>query len=197
MHSSDMTMSLVSARSDEYPFHGPVIRWRSKGKWNHSLVAFEYRDCNGDIVKEYFESCWKKDKVTGKTGVRHCEWANLIEWEARKKSNQFIEQPLPYSTEAVEAAYAFCVQSVGTLKYAKLQIWWNTMGWQPDAGGQNEVTCSEFSARAIEVAAFVDTHTYILCRGYQTFNAITPSGPKSGLSERVAAICQVHSPSDG
>lgn len=113
--------------------HGLLIRWvTGKGffklaRSNHALVYFdgvpveipsaEYHQ------RVYFESFWKKDKVTGKTGVRGpISWENLAEWEDESKRHRIYCYDLPYSEELVRLAHAQCLQWVGKVGYAHWQL---------------------------------------------------------------------------
>ena len=71
-------MRMAFAHTAGTAWYSGAIRWVSGGAFNHSLIIFEYD--NGQQV--YFESYWKKDPKTGKTGVHGpVPMAKLEAWQ--------------------------------------------------------------------------------------------------------------------
>jgi len=184
-------MAVVHTYSSAFPYHGPAICRATKGRFNHSLIRFEFTEkklLNGaepgsPESRVYFESYWKKDKETGKTGVRGpIPWQDILDWEKKRKTNKFVVQDMPFDTARVEAAYAFAMQSKGVLTYPKYQLVQNLINyyWKHS---ETEVTCSEWAALCVAQATLAVSYVYILRKGYRTYDEIAPSGPKNGLYE--------------
>jgi len=163
--------------------HGVAIRKATGGRGNHSLVLFEHDD--GGL--EYFESHWKKDKTTGHTGVRRCEWEDLRDWLAANPNRQCFTTWLPFDEMRVQTCYRFAVNSVGKIRYAHLQLWHNLIKWYPQGGSRNANTCSEFASRCVFAADARLAIRYILKQGYRTHDMIAPSG-RDGLYEAAESI---------
>jgi len=176
-----MRLANVTTRANS--IHGRAIRSATHGWGNHTLILFEFE--TGE--REYYESFWRKDKTTGRTGVRRCAWTNLTEWEAERPTNELRVQWVEYSEQQVQRAYKFCCDSVGKIGYAHLQLWHNLIRWYPQAGSRDINTCSEFGGRVHFAADAMLAVRYILRNGYRTLDMIPPSG-RDGLMESVSGI---------
>lgn len=191
-------MRMGFAHTSANSIHGLTIRVVTGGRFNHSLAWFEDgADAEwpeGERV--YFESFWKKDPVTGKTGVRGpIPWANLAEWVNAHRNRKVASQELPYSDEICKRAYKWCLHRVGVIGYAHWQLVQNLkthllgMGNHTWSISPKKYTCSELPAR---LWMLVDPGTPFkpgpfvkhLKIGERVFDQITPSG-KYGLYEAV------------
>lgn len=162
-----------------------AVRFITGGKYDHVLIAFEKP---GEHF--YYESIWKKDPVTGKTGVRGpVPWKELEDWLAESPQHRMYEQALPYDGNKCRQAVKFLEAHVGRIRYAYWQLWQNVksflfgMGIRPGAASRDKWTCSETVA---QVWAEIDPGAalkYLL--GYLSFDQIAPSGPRFGLKEAV------------
>ena len=179
-----MRMFVVTVRVKDAA--GIVIQGATKGWGKHSFVLFEHED----KFREYFESCWKKDKQTGKTGVRRSDWENFLEWVNAKKSRQYKIQEIRASQPGIQAAYRFCSESVGKFRYAPVQLIQNLARWYPLNGDATEVTCCEFATRAMDIADHEKVYAHILRKGYRTVEMTSPSGASFGIMEQIALMYQ-------
>ena len=177
-----MKMYAVTVRAQDPA--GIVIQAATHGWGKHSFVMFEHEDG----YREYFESCWKKDSATGKTGVRCSEWANFIEWADAKKSRQYRLQEITIEQPNIHAAYRFCIKSVGKLGYAKVQLIQNLAHWYPLNGSTTKVTCCEFVTLVLYIADRAKVCAFILRNAYRTVEMTAPSGKEFGIMEQIALM---------
>jgi len=180
-----MKMSFVHTHGTAW--YSGAIRWASKGEYNHSLVAFALDDGS----KVYFESYWKEDSVTKKTGWRGpIDWERLEEWLEEDSRHRLVEQELPYGDVALTAAFQYCKDMVPLITYPKRQLFHNLKSMMFGSGiaiakiTPAMWTCSEGVGR---VWAHVDAKAALkyLNLGNMLFDMIAPSGAKFGLKEAV------------
>ncbi|MBM4092039.1 MAG: hypothetical protein FJ276_21795 [Planctomycetes bacterium] len=133
-----------------------AIRRLTGGAFSHCFPMFVHDDGR----TEYFESIWKCDPDTGKTGVRGpLPISRLADWHAENPLMHVVEtQPisgyLPLTDAEVRAAWDICLVAVPTIHYAKLQIGQN---WLEARTGiyitkrskTQRWTCSEHVARCM------------------------------------------------
>lgn len=102
---------------------GKLIPRVSGGMYSHVIV--EFLEGNNSV---YFESIWKKDKDTGKTGVRGpIAMSKIHEWVSENPKNRHYHRQLkagwlPLTVDEAEAAYNASCAAVHDIEYAKLQI---------------------------------------------------------------------------
>jgi hypothetical protein len=167
-------------------WYGRAITAITRGPYNHSLIYF---DLDGEGSRVYFESYWKKDKETGKTGMRGpIDWEELVEWEQRDPRRRLFVQHLPYEDVVCEKAYAYCLQRKKDIYYPHWQLWHNLKSALFGSGhparsiSSDKWTCSETIGR---VLAYIDPPTALeyLRLGDILFDQLTPSGKAFGICE--------------
>jgi len=158
---------------------GILIPRITGGLYSHVIVIFLLDD--GSEV--YFESIWKKDETTQKTGVRGpLPISKIEEWMAEHpKDRQFDRQPktgwLPLSDEEVERAYSMVMNAVNEIEYAKLQILQNWVERRLGVyihignGSNKKWTCCEVPLRILPSRVW----TYFSLLNY-TADDFAPSG---------------------
>lgn len=179
-----MGLAHTSARS----FHGVAIKLATRGSYNHSLWWFE----NVGGMRVYYESYWRKDEDTGKTGVRGpVPWSDLTDWAARHpRTRKILVQDLPYDDQLCNLALRFSQAAVKEIRYPMSQLWQNfknnvlCLGNPRWAISPKAWTCSEAAAR---VWAHIDPAAVIehLRLGDILFDQVAPSGRRFGLMEAV------------
>ncbi len=105
-----------------------------------------------------FESVWKKDASTHKSGVRMASLEKIQEWVAEKPETRIYytvpdREYLPLTQDEAQAAVAKLYDSVRTIHYAELQLVGNLLaraGVRLGFGGGSETrwTCCETVVRA-------------------------------------------------
>jgi hypothetical protein len=139
--------------------------------YNHSFVVFNNVDCIVDDVPcrtVYFESWFRKNPETGKTGIQGpIPFQELIDWKNRKpKKRDFYIQQLPYPPVVVSLAYEMANSLVGKVGYANHQIFHNFkrgifgLGSLPKYRTPEKMTCSEYAAWVWKWAAWFNA---VLC----------------------------------
>jgi len=125
------------------------------GQWSHVFAIFY-----GAGEPLYFESSWKRDKHTQKTGVRGpIPLSNVEDWQAESPDDHlFVTQPvagfLPLSSGEVEGSFEIMDEAVHRVHYAKLQLAQNWISRRLGIflhlgrGSVIEWTCSEAILRA-------------------------------------------------
>jgi hypothetical protein len=187
-----MRAALVSTGGRGFPYHGVVIQKKTGSDVNHSLIRFEAENpedfellgCN---EYAYFESYWKKDDSTKKTGVRGpIPWDELVEWADEKESNVMHVQELPFGRSRVIRGFEFCKAKVGQITYPHYQLLQSLLGvyWRVS---DKQAFCSEFAAMVIREMDWLAMR-YILRDGHRAIDMITPGGKKNGLKEGVAVF---------
>lgn len=180
-------MKLAIVHTSSWLPHAVGIKLVTGGKFNHSLIRFEYT-CGR---REYFESYWRKDHETGKTGVRGpVAWEKLVQWKSESKRRRFIVQEMPYTPEQCEKAREFLIDAKWTIRYPLFQLWQNFksnilgFGHPRWARSKDKWTCSECVAR---VWRELDPDAVLrhLRIGEITFDQVGPSGKEYGLKEAV------------
>ncbi len=183
-----MRMAFVHSYGDAW--YSRAIRWCTKGKYNHSLVLFE--SDFGDLT--YWESYWKKDPLTGKTGVRGpVPWREMTEWIARKpKKRGAVIQWLPYQPSECVRALCYLQVCRMKIKYPLCQIISNLRTMVFGAGMRrrsvtpNEWTCSECVANVWALLGPKEVLSKLKI-GYILFDMVAPSGETYGLCQAVRA----------
>lgn len=97
-----------------------VICHVTGGPASHCFPIFDLED--GEIV--YFESISKKDKITGKTGVRGpYNIDNVHDWQRDKPASRTIEVSdyLPFNNAECQNAYKIYLDAVPKIHYAYVQ----------------------------------------------------------------------------
>lgn len=108
----------------------------------------------------YFESIWKKDERTGKTGVRGpYPLSKVYDWAAAGQGRQFHTLPvvdyLPFTDDECEAAYKILAWAEHAITYAPLQIVQNWVAqrlrlhFHVGRGSRTRWTCSETCMRVV------------------------------------------------
>lgn len=122
-----------------------AIRLWTSGKWSHCGVVFQTGpDLNikADLI---FESVWKVDHETGKTGLRCVSIERLYDWRVEDPAHHLMElsPPLPLTDEQVCHAFDFLCSKVKTVKYGALEILENAIGWYHGRGNPARWRCPE------------------------------------------------------
>lgn len=192
-------MKMGIAHTGAKSAHGTAIKVVTGSKINHSLVYFEGLDFSwglGEsedkpITRVYFESWWKKDKATGKTGMRGPRpWSEVVDWRDEKEGRKLICQELPHSHARVFETYKYCLERVKDIRYPHWQLLHNFMTNVVGTSGHRwgvspkKWTCSEAAAR---VWAHIDPKAVLefMRIGDIYFDHVTPGGKKYGLMEAV------------
>lgn len=149
-----MKAKLILTGDEEKALSKYISHW-TETDYSHCALGFENADEHGNT--QYFESIWKKDRVTGKTGLRGpMPFKKLLDWQHAKPVTRHlttIEITLPDS--AVHRAYDFMVDHVPLVEYGVFDILKIAMAKKislmviPDAKTDHEWTCSEAVARAL------------------------------------------------
>ena len=199
--------------ADRRSFISNVIRIATKGRSSHVFIVFTLndvewkwflekyphamkerigRDTDG-MIRMYFESIWKRDPHTRRSGVRGpYSLEKLLQWVDEGKSThlfdlQDIRDLRDYEMRDVLAE---CIRDVGALQYAPLQLFWNLKTLmrgvaRPYKKRTKEfVTCVEFVARVLPgrySKAYLDM-------GYITLEEYVPSSRRDnglGLYELI------------
>lgn len=148
--------------------------------WSHCAIGFanlpEWQ------TKIYFESIWKIDPGTGKTGLRGpIPIGNLLDWIDVSPGNHIAKaQLIRITPEDTRRAYNKLISNVGYITYAKFQIALNflsvnfplTLG--PRFATANKWTCSETLARVLPAELQVNS----LHIGQVTYDFVVPAGHK-------------------
>ena len=179
-----MKMFFVSTSAKSV--HGRLIKLITGGKYNHSLVMFQL-DSGGQV---YFESYWKKDKTTGKTGmIGPIPYMELLDWSIKKPGRIIHVHEMPYSPKQCQKAYSLCFSLVGKRSYAHYQLIGNAVAnlfnlGRPKSSSPNAWTCSEAVAR---IWGFIDSRAVLdyLRIGDIRWDQVTPSGKAFGLDEAI------------
>lgn len=165
--------------------HGPVIvRVTGAQFGNHSLLRI-LEDSGTEI---YFESHWKRDPQTGKTGMRGpMLYDRVLQWrDANPTKHIVFEQAwLPLTDEEIYKVIAFLAAATHDIKYAHSQLLRNylvhrlhfSVRFGRHASGM-AWTCSEAVARALvhvrwEIARYLGL-------GEITLDDLVPSSPRRG-----------------
>jgi len=94
------------------------------GPFSHCFIVFY--DDNGPAF--YFESISKKDKSTGKDGLRGpIPIERLYEWRDKKPASRMVELSgvVPYTEDEVDAVYKFLCEHVHDVYYSRLNCFNN------------------------------------------------------------------------
>jgi len=137
-------------------------------------------DGNGNY-RFFFESIWKKDERTGKTGVRGpYPFLKLIRWKGVEQNKTLELQDLPLSSEQAFDMIPFLCNAVIEIKYAPRQLYFNWQGIRLGVGipfkkrTPNKWTCIETVTRVIAYVA-PEFAIMILKMGEFTYEEIPPS----------------------
>lgn len=131
-----------------------LVRRLTQGRFSHCFPIFSNVEDSDEWL--YFESHWKRDPVTGKSGVRGpLPFERVTDWCAENPTLHMFEhsEPLPLSEAEVRAARDICAAAVPTIHYAKLQIGANWLeartGISIEWRGSKRWTCSEHVCRCM------------------------------------------------
>jgi hypothetical protein len=145
--------------ADTSEFSTRLIQRVTGGPYSHCVVIFQRKP--GEEI--YFESLWRRDTETGKSGVRGPRPVeHIMDWAAADtKHRVFHRQPrndwLPISHTEASKAYDCLSEAVGVISYAGLQLvrnWltartWLTVQWK--RGSTRAWTCSECCLQVVPV----------------------------------------------
>lgn len=178
-----MQCALVNTYNAEEVIPRVIVNVTGAQFGNHSLLRFR-----SEATEIYFESHYKKDPKTGKTGVRGpMLYSRVLQWrDANPEKHIIYEQPwLPLESEAVLEIFKFLSAAVIDIEYAPAQILRNyacqRLGVTVRFGrhaSDDRWTCSEMVARALVHANL--EFLSILGLGEITYDDMVPSSPKSG-----------------
>jgi len=157
---------------------------------------------NGSDNPLYFESIVKKDKATGKNGVRGpIALTNVQEWQEEEPlTREFHVQPekgfLPFTEEEVDRAYWKLAAKVHTIKYASLQIVQNWLAarigldirlWRKSP---RKWTCAETCFNCIP-----DKYWKFYGLPYATADDMAPGGTVlPSIEDGTAKLLRIHDP---
>jgi hypothetical protein len=203
-----------------------VVAWAQRWEYSHMgpLIAYppvyprreEFSDGLGVTFNglSYFESIWKQDPETGKTGVRGplpignlFEWVTgkaepIIQWfegntpherwcygiEGRKMLIQDVP-PLPGQTRRMIHT---CIKAVPTIKYAKYQTGFQQglhqfFGWNRPAWADspNSWNCSETSSRGLCPKILIEG---LDMGGRNMYDTVSPKDVHDGIDTYWAQI---------
>jgi len=133
-----------------------LVRRLTQGRFSHCFPMFEVEVGEDSDAWRYFESHWKRDPVTGKSGVRGpLPVTRITDWCAENPTLHLFEhtEPLPLTAFEVRAAWDICLVAVPVIHYAKLQIAQNWLeartGISIERRGDRKWTCSEHVCRCM------------------------------------------------
>lgn len=176
--------------------HVMVVFTLKENEWQWFMERFAYRfpvdfmiapDHDG-LYRIYFESIWKIDARTFKTGVRGpYPLEKVMKWTDQKKNErQFELQDVCGLTEQeMRETIARCVNYVGLLEYAPIQLFWNLKTLRSGKARPYRrrtskfVTCVEFAIVVLPGRYSIDylNHHYLTAEEYvPTSDRITGLG---------------------
>ena len=153
-------------------------------KLKEMLPAFHWDEitpCPDGLYRFFFESIWKKDKRTGKTGVRGpYPFRKLARWKGVSTKRKLHIQDLPLTSDEAIDMIPFLCNAVIEIKYARKQLYFNWkqmrfgMGIALKKRTPKHWTCIETMLMAI---AYVNPALAIsvLKIGHYLFEEIPPS----------------------
>lgn len=136
-----------------------AIRHATGGDYNHVSVRFvgEHPE-SGTPIEEYFESGWKPDPKSGRSGVRGpFPLRDLRQWEIESPRHHVYYQPLlPLKSAEAEAAYTLALSWVGAVGYdplglvrLELLLRFGLQFSRRRTGTPGEMQCAEFAFRLL------------------------------------------------
>jgi len=186
-------------------WYSKAIKKISGGEFNHSLVMVEVETmkdfahlgllASRDSEKRfYFESYWKKDPYTKKTGVHGpIVWSELEEWIARKpKKRGALIQWIECDDEMIAQVVDALTVATSSIAYPLCQLLSNARtalfgsGMRRKDITRDRWTCSETVARMWKI---IDAESLIDCLDIGNtlfFDMVMPSGRNYGLKEAVS-----------
>lgn len=195
-----MRMGLNYSRSLNDPA-SDVIALTTGGYWSHVSMRFELDEVEPQSIV-YFESIWKTDPDTGKSGLRGpIPIANLEDWAKEDPHHKVYFQPwLPVTPQEALEAYSFLMRHVPLVKYAKLQLAQNvhyalTGRWTIRRSNKPDLLwqCAETIGRALPLRIQRDFFGI----GDAVFGMLVPSGTRGiGIMERMEELLRGHKRSD-
>lgn len=215
-----MISPVLISTTEKYNPLSIAIRIITKGQYSHTALGFridvegmsELKEFYGMLLPAdfdtvlpqdstqwpifYFESILKKDKRTGRSGVRGPYWTSKIqEWSASKPGNIFAvddiaDIPESDTWQSLEKAF----RMVGKYDYDLMQLFMNYRGIARGVGipcarrNKDKVTCSEFASVCLPVW-WMALHADL---GYVLYEEYPPDGPNHGLHQIVRRVNEMN-----